>query len=67
MKNQRKVGSEEYMNEDEKVLKYLINNENEIIIKNEEQKLKLLTESTKIPHIVKKKLWKTSRNCKKSI
>tara|TARA_B100001029_G_scaffold177084_1_gene181065 strand:+ start:1347 stop:3836 length:2490 start_codon:yes stop_codon:yes gene_type:complete len=43
-----------YECEDEKVLKYLINNENEIIIKNEEQNLKLLWECCQIPDFVKK-------------
>tara|TARA_B100001123_G_scaffold33482_1_gene34875 strand:+ start:99 stop:2579 length:2481 start_codon:yes stop_codon:yes gene_type:complete len=40
--------------EDEKVLKYLINNENEINIKNDEKNLKLLWECCQIPDFVKK-------------
>ncbi len=40
--------------EDEKVLKTLINNENEIIIKNNEKNLKLLWECCQIPDFVKK-------------
>ena len=43
-----------YECEDEKVLKYLINNENEVMIKNEEQNLKLLWECCQIPDFVKK-------------
>ncbi len=40
--------------EDEKVLKYLINNESEIIIKDDEKNLKLLWECCQIPDFVKK-------------
>ncbi len=40
--------------EDEKVLKYLINNQNEISIKNNEKGLKLLWECCQIPDFVKK-------------
>jgi len=40
--------------EDEKVLKYLINNQNEIEIKNDEKNLKLLWECCQIPDFVKK-------------
>ncbi len=40
--------------EDEKVLKYLINNQNEIDIKNDETNLKLLWECCQIPDFVKK-------------
>ena len=40
--------------EDEKVLKYLINNENEIVIKDDEKNLKLLWECCQIPDFVKK-------------
>ncbi len=40
--------------EDEKVLKYLINNENEIEIKNDKKNLKLLWECCQIPDFVKK-------------
>jgi len=56
-----------YECEDEKVLKYLINNQNEIKIINDEKGLKLLWECCQIPDFVKKKLWQTFRNCKKSI
>ncbi len=40
--------------EDEKVLKYLINNENDILIKNDRKNLKLLWECCQIPDFVKK-------------
>ncbi len=40
--------------EDEKVLKYLINNESEISVKNEEKYLRLLWECCQIPDFVKK-------------
>ncbi len=40
--------------EDEKVLKYLINNQNELEIKNSEENLKLLWECCQIPDFVKK-------------
>ena len=40
--------------EDEKVLKYLVNNENEIKIKNDEKNLRLLWECCQIPDFVKK-------------
>ncbi len=40
--------------EDEKVLKYLINNQNEIEIKNDKKNLKLLWECCQIPDFVKK-------------
>tara|TARA_B100000674_G_scaffold496767_1_gene528065 strand:+ start:726 stop:3206 length:2481 start_codon:yes stop_codon:yes gene_type:complete len=40
--------------EDEKVLKYLINNESEIVIKDDEKNLKLLWECCQIPDFVKK-------------
>ena len=40
--------------EDEKVLKYLINNENEVVIKDEKNTLKLLWECCQIPDFVKK-------------
>ncbi len=40
--------------EDEKVLKYLLNNENEITIKDDEKNLKLLWECCQIPDFVKK-------------
>ncbi len=40
--------------EDEKVLKYLINNQNEISIKNDKKNLKLLWECCQIPDFVKK-------------
>ena len=43
-----------YECEDEKVLKYLINNENEIIIEDDEKNLKLLWECCQIPDFVKK-------------
>ena len=40
--------------EDEKVLKYLVNNESELVIKNDEESLKLLWECCQIPDFVKK-------------
>ncbi len=40
--------------EDEKVLKYLVNQQNQIEIKNEKEKLKLLWECCQIPDFVKK-------------
>ena len=40
--------------EDEKVLKFLINNENKLSIKNDHKTLKLLWECCQIPDFVKK-------------
>ena len=40
--------------EDEKVLKYLVSNESELVIKNEQESLKLLWECCQIPDFVKK-------------
>ena len=48
--------------EDEKVLKYLINNQNEIKIKDEERELRLLWDCCQIPDFVKKvmeNIWKS--------
>ena len=52
--------------EDEKVLKLIINHENENLKNDNEKTLKLLWECCQIPDFVKEKLWKTFRNSKKS-